>query len=61
MLLNLSSNFVGQAIASGMVLLCVPFYLRLLGAEAVGLIGFSMGLQALLRILDQRISTPRNR
>jgi O-antigen/teichoic acid export membrane protein len=49
---NVIANFGGQAIASLVAFVCVPIILRLLGAETVGLIGFSVALQALLRVLD---------
>ena len=56
-LLNVSANFAGQAVAALVSVLCVPVYLRLLGAEAIGLLGFSLGLQALIRVLDMGLSS----
>ena len=54
---NVAANFAGQAVAALAGIVCVPIYLRLLGAEAIGLIGFSLGLQALLRVLDMGMSS----
>ena len=54
---NLSANLVGQSVALLAGVVCVPIYLRLLGAEAIGLIGFSLGLQAIIRILDLGMSS----
>ena len=56
-LLNVSANLAGQAVAALVSVLCVPIYLRLLGAEAVGLLGFSLGLQAVIRVLDMGLSS----
>ncbi len=44
-----------------MSLLLVPFYVRLLGVEAYGLIGFYATLQGSLRILDLGLSQTMNR
>ncbi len=54
---NVAANFAGQTVAALAGVLCVPIYLRLLGAEAVGLIGFSLGLQAIIRVLDMGLSS----
>ena len=56
-LINVSANVVGQAVAVLAGIVCVPIYLRLLGAEAIGLIGFSLGLQAIVRLLDLGLSS----
>lgn len=56
-LVNVSANLVGQSVALLAGAVCVPIYLRLLGAEAIGLIGFSFGLQAIIRILDLGLSS----
>jgi O-antigen/teichoic acid export membrane protein len=54
---NASANVVGQAVAVLAGLVCVPIYLHLLGAEAIGLIGFSLALQAIVRMLDLGMSS----
>jgi len=53
---NVIANFGGQALASLVSFVCVPIVLRLLGAETVGLIGYSVALQALLRVVDMGFS-----
>jgi len=57
MLVNVSANFVGQSVALLAGVVCVPIYLHLLGPEAIGLIGFSLGLQAVIRLLDLGMSS----
>lgn len=56
-LVNVSANVIGQAVTVLAGVLCVPVYLRLLGAEAIGLIGFSLGLQAVIRMLDMGLAS----
>lgn len=56
-LVNVSANVIGQAVAVLAGVVSVPIYLRLLGAEAIGLIGFSLGLQAVIRMLDMGLSS----
>jgi O-antigen/teichoic acid export membrane protein len=56
-LVNASANVVGQAVAVLAGVVCVPIYLHLLGAEAIGLIGFSLALQAIVRMLDLGMSS----
>ena len=56
-LVNISANVIGQAVAVLAGVVCVPIYLHLLGAEAIGLIGFSLGLQAIVRVLDLGMSS----
>src|SRR5260370_3027733 len=42
-------------------LACVPLYIRFLGVEAYGLIGFYLMLQAMLQVLDLGLSPTMNR
>ena len=49
---NLLANFFGQGWRALMSLLFVPFYLRILGVEAYGLIGLYTSLQLALALLD---------
>lgn len=49
---NLVANFGGQFWRALMSLAFVPFYLRILGVEAYGLIGLYTGLQLALALLD---------
>jgi O-antigen/teichoic acid export membrane protein len=57
LLVNASANVVGQAVAMLAGVVCVPIYLHLLGPEAIGLIGFSLALQAIVRLLDLGMSS----
>lgn len=45
-------NFSSQAVLALSYIICTPFYLRLLGPEAYGLIGLSLTLQAFTLMLD---------
>ncbi|WP_279222918.1 lipopolysaccharide biosynthesis protein [Stutzerimonas kunmingensis] len=53
---NTSLNYLGQAYALLIGILILPFYLKHLGAEAYGLIGFFAVLQAWLQLLDAGMS-----
>jgi O-antigen/teichoic acid export membrane protein len=53
---NIVANFAGKTWAGALGLLVTPVYLRMLGAEAFGLIGIWTSLQALLSILDLGLS-----
>ena len=59
--LNLVANFAGQGWTAIMVLAFVPLYLKFLGIEAYGLIGFYAMLQAAFQILDLGLSQTINR
>lgn len=50
--LNLAANFAGQGWRACMSVLLVPFYIRILGIEAYGLIGLYASLQITLALLD---------
>ena len=54
-------NFSSQAVLALAYIVCTPFYLRLLGPEAYGLIGLSMTLQAFTLMLDFGISGALNK
>lgn len=58
---NLIANFAGQAAATAIQLTITPLYLRTLGVEAYGLIGFQITLQALMQVLDFGLSPTINR
>lgn len=49
---NIIANYLGTGWNMVLSLLFVPFYIRILGIEAYGLIGFFASLQAFLAILD---------
>lgn len=59
--LNLVANFAGQGWTALMALAFVPLYLKFLGIEAYGLIGFYAMLQAAFQILDLGLSQTMNR
>jgi O-antigen/teichoic acid export membrane protein len=46
------ANFGGQAAAAVLNVILVPFYIKILGIEAYGLIGFFISLQAIISIFD---------
>lgn len=58
---NLILGLASSAWAAIIALAVVPFYLRFLGIEAYGLIGFFVALQALLGILDMGLSATISR
>lgn len=58
---NIIANFGGQATATIIAFATVPFYLRYLGAEAFGLAGFLLSMQAIIAVLDFGLSTAANR
>lgn len=53
---NLLANLIGQGWASLMALAFVPVYIRLMGIDAYGLVGFYASLQGILQILDFGLS-----
>lgn len=58
---NVIANFLAQGWTALMGLAFVPFYLRVLGVEAWGLVGFMSMLQAWLVLLDMGLSPTLNR
>ena len=58
---NVAANVAGRVWSSLMSFAFVPFYIRLLGAEAYGLIGFFTALLATFFVLDLGLSTSINR
>ena len=58
---NLIANFAGQGAATLIQLAITPVYIRWLGVEAYGLIGFQVTLQALMQVLDFGLSPTINR
>jgi O-antigen/teichoic acid export membrane protein len=49
---NILANYIGQAFAALIGLVMVPVYVRYMGAEAYGLVGFFTMLQAWFQLLD---------
>ncbi|MEO8216875.1 MAG: oligosaccharide flippase family protein [Acidobacteriota bacterium] len=58
---NLLANLAGTGWTAVLSLLLVPVYVRLLGIEAYGVVGFFTTLQAVLWLLDLGLSTSLNR
>jgi hypothetical protein len=48
--LDLAANFAGVGWSVLMQIACVPLYLKFLGIEAYGLIGFYLMLQAIFQV-----------
>lgn len=58
---NVLANFGGKAWSGLIQLAFVPLYIKFLGMEAYGLIGFFIMLQTVLTLLDLGLSTTLNR
>jgi O-antigen/teichoic acid export membrane protein len=58
---NIIANFGGQIWSIVMGVAFVPIYIRILGIEAYGLIGFFLSLQGFFLILDMGLSSTLNR
>ena len=58
---NLIANFAGAGWSAGIQLACVPLFIKLLGVEAYGLIGFFASLQIALQALNMGLSATVNR
>lgn len=58
---NAISNYIGQAYSILITLASVPIYIKYLGAEAYGLIGFFIILQSFSGLLDFGLSATINR
>ena len=58
---GLLANFAGTGWSALVQLACIPLYIRFLGIEAFGLIGFYLVLQAMLQVLDLGLSPTLNR
>ncbi len=58
---NIIANFLGRGWASVMSLAFVPLYIKFMGIEAYGLVGFSATIQALSGLFDMGLSSTLNR
>ena len=58
---NLIANYAGKGWGALMALAFVPLYIRLLGIESYGLIGFFATLQSVFALLDYGLNTTLNR
>lgn len=59
--LNVLANYIGSGWNSLMTLIFVPYYIKYLGMEAYGLIGFYAMMQAALMLLDAGMTPTLNR
>jgi len=59
--LGLLANFAGTGWSALVQLACIPLYIKFLGIEAFGLIGFYLMLQTVLQVLDLGLSPTMNR
>lgn len=58
---DLFANFAGTGWAALAQLVCIPLYVKFLGIEAYGLIGFYLMFQAMAQVLDLGLSPTMNR
>lgn len=58
---NLLAGWANSAWSALLALAAVPFYLKYLGVESYGLIGFYLTLQALIQLLDMGMAATMNR
>src|ERR1700733_16084280 len=59
--LELVASFAGTGWSGVVQLACIPAYIKLMGIESYGLIGFYLVLQAALQVLDLGLSPTMNR
>lgn len=58
---NIAANFVGNAWVGALSIIAVPLYIRSVGLEGYGIIGFYSTLQLLVFLLDFGLSATMNR
>jgi len=58
---NAISNYIGQIYSIAVMIIITPLYMRHLGAEAFGLVGFFVLMQNWLNLLDMGLSTTLGR
>ncbi len=58
---NILANYLGKAWLAVMSLAFIPLYVRLLGVEAYGLVGFHVSLAAVLSFMELGMGTTLNR
>lgn len=58
---NIIANYAGKAWSALMGILLIPVYIKFMGIEAYGLVGFFMTLTSVLGILDLGIGSTMNR
>ena len=58
---NLIANYLGQGWSALMAIIFMPIYIKILGPEAFGLVGFYITMQIVLSIFDFGITPTLNR
>ena len=58
---NILANLIGNSLTAIVFLICIPVYIRYLGVESYGLIGFFASLQVVFSVLDAGLSATLNR
>lgn len=58
---SLIANFAGTGWSALSQVICIPLYIKFMGIESYGLIGFYVMLQAMLQVLDLGLSPTINR
>ncbi|MFQ5773869.1 MAG: lipopolysaccharide biosynthesis protein [Kiloniellaceae bacterium] len=58
---NVAANFAGRGFVAAISVVVIPIYIRFLGIEAYGIIGFFTTLTALSALFDVGLSTTANR
>src|SRR4030042_2107312 len=58
---NTFANYIGTACQALLGLVFIPLYIKYLGVESYGLVGFSVSLGAVLRLTDLGLSSTLSR
>jgi O-antigen/teichoic acid export membrane protein len=58
---NIVANFVGKGWSALMGVIFIPLYIKFMGIEAYGLVGFFLTLQSIVSLMDAGLSTTLNR
>lgn len=58
---NILSNLTSQILVNLINLVCIPFYLKFLGTESYGVIGFYLSLQGMFSLLDMGLGSTLTR
>ena len=58
---NITANFLGSTWQALIGLIFVPFYIKFMGIESWGLVGFFITLQAIFGLLDMGLTSTLNR
>ena len=58
---NIVANFVSKGWSALMGVIFIPLYVKFMGVEAYGLVGFFLALQSIVSLMDAGLSTTLNR